>query len=558
MCSSDLVLVESIIQDHDCTVVLVGRTDISACPSYIEKMADKEFEDYESEFYKTQFQKKPSVSILDHKKKYGAYRSIREIKRNIASLKEYAGTVEYMNCDVKDPEEVHKLIKSVIDRFGKIDLVIHGSGIQTSKLFAKKQESEFFDIIETKVKGANNLISSLESCNGGHKTHLHLVSSSFSFLGNAGQPDYGAANEWFNRKAGCSNADSLIECSSLGWLGWDGVGMTQGNEYSVLMDNKGLHKLTVQEGLYLFKEFLDCYKDSPNQLVLSSKEIQIYDLFSSIKGSGRYMKTFQVSPEKYPYLLHHRVNNVPTVPGMLELDWIVDTFISESKSTAGVFCLEDCKFLKFLKINTEREVRCCLKDHGDHWRADITSDFVHSSGKVLQPNIRHVSANLRVANKFPGAIKEDSLFIKNGTLIRDPYTLEDSPVKLSGPFKCLENIMVGEKFQLARIELNKSGTQNNTIPVVLLDAVLRLSAINMDTNGDVSTYIPDSIGKLWLLRDYMSYIPPNKVITVKVTKPRVDKDKVFNDKVIVFAESKPIIIFENIIGLKYYRSKISL
>ena len=72
-----------------------------------------------------------------------------------------------------------------------VDLVIHGAGIQDSRPFDTKSLHDFRRVVSTKVDGLANLRRACERHFPAAPIHYHLVTSTFSVLGNDGQADYG-------------------------------------------------------------------------------------------------------------------------------------------------------------------------------------------------------------------------------------------------------------------------------------------------------------------------------------------------------------------------------
>src|SRR4029079_15737112 len=99
----------------------------------------------------------------------------------------------------------------------------------------------------------------------------------FSYLGNDGQPDYGAANEAMNRLAGRLNlAHPGTYWSSLAWLGWAGIGMTRGTEYAALAASRRLRGVTRDEGQQIFADAMAGPPASAVNILLADGEVAFY------------------------------------------------------------------------------------------------------------------------------------------------------------------------------------------------------------------------------------------------------------------------------------------
>src|SRR4029079_17332426 len=107
----------------------------------------------------------------------------------------------------------------------------------------------FRAIVATKLGGLGHLVQACRRLVPGGRPHLHLVTSTFSHAGNAGQEDYGAANQAMDRLAQFLTATrGEFDASSLGWIGWVNVGMTRGSEYSNLAIQRGIGGVTRDMG----------------------------------------------------------------------------------------------------------------------------------------------------------------------------------------------------------------------------------------------------------------------------------------------------------------------
>ncbi|MGG3560131.1 3-oxoacyl-[acyl-carrier-protein] reductase [Neobacillus rhizosphaerae] len=58
-----------------------------------------------------------------------------------------------IKCDVSNTEEVTEMVKSTIDRFGKLDILINNAGITRDNLLMRMKEQEWDDVINTNLKG---------------------------------------------------------------------------------------------------------------------------------------------------------------------------------------------------------------------------------------------------------------------------------------------------------------------------------------------------------------------------------------------------------------------
>src|SRR5206468_3452184 len=218
--------------------------------------------------------------------------------------------------------------------YGRVDLVMHGAGVQLSTRLDNRKLTDFRRTLDTKLVGLRNLYTACRR----HVTndvHFHVLTSAFSYIGNDGQPDYGAANEAMNRLTQyMSTAGTGSYWTSLAWLAWDGIGMTRGTEYAVLVTERGLHGITADEGRSLFGTLMRGRPAAAQNILLTNAERRLLNVDVAdrqplvgalIPGPTTVAgPTWRLDGDSAPYLREHLVNGTPTVPGTFELALAVE------------------------------------------------------------------------------------------------------------------------------------------------------------------------------------------------------------------------------------------
>ena len=133
-----------------------------------------------------------------------------EAAATIDHLNRVGGTVEYLQVDVTDEAQVQQAVHQIHSRYRRIDMLLHGAGVQKSMLLQDRTLADFRRTYSVKVTGLKNLVSAAQQ-QIGFLPAVHALTSAYSIFGNDGQHDYCAANETMDRLCDMTNRDlSLI------------------------------------------------------------------------------------------------------------------------------------------------------------------------------------------------------------------------------------------------------------------------------------------------------------------------------------------------------------
>lgn len=111
-----------------------------------------------------------------------------------AELEKYG--IEFMieKSDVSSFEETGKLIDKVVERFGRIDILINNAGITKDGLLVRMTEDAFDDVIRVNLKGAFNCIRHTSKVMIKQRSgRIINISSVVGLRGNIGQANYAAS-----------------------------------------------------------------------------------------------------------------------------------------------------------------------------------------------------------------------------------------------------------------------------------------------------------------------------------------------------------------------------
>ncbi len=96
--------------------------------------------------------------------------------------------------NVADSEAVTEAFKSILADHGRIDILVNNAGITRDGLFMKMKESDWDDVLNTNLKGADNCIKAVNRPMMKQRSgSIISITSVIGFAGNAGQANYSAA-----------------------------------------------------------------------------------------------------------------------------------------------------------------------------------------------------------------------------------------------------------------------------------------------------------------------------------------------------------------------------
>lgn len=106
-----------------------------------------------------------------------------------------AGGVAVANYDsVAEFENAHNIVKTALDHFGKIDIVVNNAGILRDRMVFKMSEEEWDAVISVHLKGSFNVTRAAAPYFKEQKSGRFInFTSTSGLIGNIGQANYGAA-----------------------------------------------------------------------------------------------------------------------------------------------------------------------------------------------------------------------------------------------------------------------------------------------------------------------------------------------------------------------------
>lgn len=123
------------------------------------------------------------------------YRSENQELENIKNRIEEIGVSFFAyKADVSNYEECEKCVKEIINKYGKIDVLVNNAGITKDSLILRMKKEDFNKVIEVNLVGTfnvtKNVVSYMMKARSGR---IINISSVVGITGNSGQSNYSAS-----------------------------------------------------------------------------------------------------------------------------------------------------------------------------------------------------------------------------------------------------------------------------------------------------------------------------------------------------------------------------
>ncbi|MFP2926047.1 SDR family NAD(P)-dependent oxidoreductase [Pyxidicoccus sp. 3LG] len=536
------VLAGALLKRYGCKVVLVGRSDPAEAPERVLQARDEDLPAVEREFYASELAGNRTARMPELRKRFERYLAARELRTTLEGLTRLPGQMVYRIADVTRPEDVERVVQELAHEDGRLDLVVHGAGTQTSKKLNRRRLSELRTNLDTKLLGLRNLHAACAS-RFEKPVPFHVLTSAFSFIGNDGQADYGAANEALDRLcAWVSDAHPEVRWCSVGWLAWDGIGMTRGSEYRVLGASRQLRGIRAEEGEALFLQLVDGRPREPINVQLTESERAFYGLellppqAARPSVTGPVRRELVVDAASFPCLDDHLVRGTPTLPGAWALDLMLQASLGDDRPELRTVTIEDVRFSRFIRVKPggkqalRAECTPLADAPGLHSvQVKLTGDIVHPTGVVLERDVVYAEARFTLTAEPPRNTPQLDAARPSGqgVSVSDPYCAAGTPIELRKRFDCLEEIRLDGTARFARLGLPAAPTEaGRTVPALALDAAWRLSAMHVDGVSS-AVFAPLQLQRATFDRSLVEGKDGGRVhLSLKSLAPRVEGDLV--------------------------------
>ncbi|MFD6314827.1 SDR family NAD(P)-dependent oxidoreductase [Streptomyces nigra] len=424
---------------------------------------------------------------------FSAILATRQTRATLNRLAALCGQdrVRYLRADTGDGAQVQRACAQLLAEDARVDLVLHGAGLERGTSLAAKPLSEFQQIRDVKVLGHRHLRQAL-----GDRARLWCnFGSVIGQLGGSGVADYAAANAYLSSAATAANARGHSEWTVC-WPPWTETGMAGPNNVARarVLDRWPNSWLTNAAGTERFLTELSSTSTDPEVTYIAPPDIAPPDTTLD------QLTYDAVVAADDPFLSDHLVAGQPALAGMAVLDLAARAALRLAPG-ATIAGLENIKFHRFvrpprghdhvdLRIHVARAQQ--PPDTGTlRVTARITRDTITPRGVVLATDVAHCEADVLLtlpgaagrarspldARRFDPSARTEPDTGTNKTT-DDPYYHDTGGVRLRGPFRCTTALRTGSGTADATYTPADDGSApTGPLPVPLLDATARIAVL---------------------------------------------------------------------------------
>jgi NAD(P)-dependent dehydrogenase (short-subunit alcohol dehydrogenase family) len=338
---------------------------------------------------------------------YARLTAEREIRSNLAALRQLGAEVHYHSVDVRDAEAFGGLIDGIYTSFGRLDGVIHGAGVIEDKLIRDKVPDSFDRVFDTKVDSAFVLSRKLRP---EHLRFLVFFSSVAGRFGNRGQGDYAAANEVLNKLAVTLDREWPCRVVAINWGPWDTEGMVSA-EVRKQFAERGVQVISPAIGLRRLEEEIGHGRKGQAEIVIGGAGWQPPRERGAVQASlpllGQSILSHnervielvrEFDPAHDLYLNDHKLDGQPVVPLAVSTELIVET-VAQGWPELQVTAVRDLRLLHGVVLDAgPKTVRVAAKPQSA--ASASTSSFDVEVSGIEASHRLHYRATVDVAGRL--------------------------------------------------------------------------------------------------------------------------------------------------------------
>ena len=345
-----------------------------------------------------------------------------DIYRTISEIEASGNNAEYHSANVTDASAI-----SAAAAGRTVTGIVHGAGLEESKLVADKTWSTFDLIVRVKIDGWKALTNAA----GDSLRFACAFTSVAGRFGNGGQTDYAAANSILDAEMARLTANSECRAVAIGWTGWRDVGMATRGSIEAVFESAGIETLAVDDGVEIFvgealaggkRRVLGCgslglmdrydsFREAPLKLpadmaasIADPRRFPLIDKLVSLDEGKSLISQCTLSIKDHPFLSDHAIDGVPYHPGVMAMEMFAENslLLLPGNCLAGFEGVTFGLPIKVMKgsMTVRVEAELVRTDGELSWvKCRLVSDLVNSKGEVFgEPRLHHEATVRLVAS----------------------------------------------------------------------------------------------------------------------------------------------------------------
>ena len=428
-----------------CTFVLAGRTETDIEPVF-SGLVDRDISGtaLKEEIINTAEKAGRTVSPARCSDISGRIVRIRDIRRTVADIGKTGSRAVYVSCDITCPESVETLFEMIAFRYGRLDAIVYGAGIDRSKSLLNKDMESFEQVVKPKMLGIMNVMEHIGMFPEMKK--IVLFSSFYAWQGMQGSMDYTAGNRFLGEYAGRKAAGmNDLSITAVYWGPWKSGGMA-GSEYlEQYFDSYGLDMIDTEQGRAIFMRAL---MSGITEIAAVARSHNYNDaewkgvmLNSAVLEANRYLEQHRnqypfidriidyvpgtsvkavkrVSLDNDLYMHDHVFDGIPIVPGVIGTEIMAeackcivpDKYIIEGDNVRfdKPFQIIDNHYL-YIQVEAERLEQ--TSGETAHFHTELSEITTSEEGKIISEERGKFAADMTFASgeKLENPIIERSI-----------------------------------------------------------------------------------------------------------------------------------------------------
>ena len=413
--AASIIGVSNASQGASATFLLLGRSKLEEETSTWLDWSDEQLNTRKMELRESMISDSESgkVTMVEWNNAWTKLTRSMDIYRTINQIESSGNHAEYHSADVTDSDAI---IAAVDGR--SVTGIVHGAGLEESKLVADKQWKTFDLIVRVKVDGWKALMSAV----GDDLRFACAFTSVAGRFGNDGQTDYAAANSILDAEMARLTARGDCRAVAIGWTGWRDVGMATRGSIEAIFEAAGIETLAVEQGVEIFvgealgggkrrvlgcgslglMDRFDSFREAPLKLpaemaasIADPRRFPLIDKLISLDVGKSLVSQCTLSTQDHPFLVDHAIDGVPYHPGVMAMEMFAENslLLLPEHCIAG---FEDVTFglpIKIMKgsMTVRVEAKLDRKDGDLSWvSCRLVSDLVNSKGEIFgEPRLHH-------------------------------------------------------------------------------------------------------------------------------------------------------------------------